>query len=914
MDIKLLASALISYFESIKNSILALSDELLALSHFIKPQSFISLLLPFIMFKAFSTNTAQFFRPSEDAHPQERSAPDEPLPSTSNEEDPLQTLQSPEQAELLNAMDNVRALGVGYEIPLPQLIVVGDQSSGKSSVLEAISRVEFPVDDGTCTRFPTEVILRRSEETSFSVKIRPGPNQTQEHIQALEQFHAEGTKLEDARDLIQQARDHMGLASGGFTRDVLCLNVSGPLCPHLTLVDLPGIIHNPSPGRTIEDKRLVSDLVQDYMSQPRSIILAVVPSGSDASTQEILYLVKTHDEDGQRTMGIITKTDLSSKSNPNAQKLDLARARGEEDPFRLGWHLLRNAGSEERGSPGFDRDVTERKFFSSSPWNQLMPEKKGIKNLRSRLSTCLLDLIRAEMPAVVQEIEAAKTSNDDALEKLGELRTTATKQREYLTKIGEIYQRLVRDAASAHYTDDFFGSSDEQRRLRTMVRRGGSSFHQIMHMKGHTYDICWENPKGVFNSAPSFRNSELMELIRTTLETTRGWELPGSFDPLLISPIFKQMSSKWIGMAQTHAEGVWQLSKRFLEILLSKYCDMDTCTKIFNEVIDHDLEERRKRVRSKIEELATPYTKGHVFTYNRRFEDLQRSLHEELGLDTAGARWTLFEHNDDLLACEQVFVRAQAFYQIALDMFIDNVTMIAVENCLISGLEDILSPGRVAGMKDKELTAIASESSENVEKRAFLRKLQKNLTSALDTCKKHEKFATIRRREDHKSSRGDPVRQSTVETSLSSLTLNSTDKREQMATQTVLNPHRADNTKLELPITPSRSASSVSTSPSTTNESTKPRSSSASTITSPPDSAGHPNSSVPVDPLKWSERKLKKRSDAAALSSTPASRAIRQVDGIGSSLGDGGHRYREVKSYDEDGTFHPFDYLLKSIR
>jgi GTPase SAR1 family protein len=55
-----------------------------------------------------------------------------------------------------------------------QLVVVGDQSSGKSSVLQAITKLPFPVDDKMCTRFPTEVALQRSagpESISVQVKL-----------------------------------------------------------------------------------------------------------------------------------------------------------------------------------------------------------------------------------------------------------------------------------------------------------------------------------------------------------------------------------------------------------------------------------------------------------------------------------------------------------------------------------------------------------------------------------------------------------------------------------------------------------------------------------------------------------------------------------------------------------------------
>jgi len=73
----------------------------------------------------------------------------------------LEGLQSGQHLQLLDMVDKLCAQGLSSLFPLPQLIVCGDQSSGKSSVLAAISGIPFPKKDNLCTRFATEVILRR---------------------------------------------------------------------------------------------------------------------------------------------------------------------------------------------------------------------------------------------------------------------------------------------------------------------------------------------------------------------------------------------------------------------------------------------------------------------------------------------------------------------------------------------------------------------------------------------------------------------------------------------------------------------------------------------------------------------------------------------------------------------------------
>ena len=83
----------------------------------------------------------------------------------------LERLQTQGQIELLDVVDALRAEGLSEYTALPQLIVCGDQSSGKSSVLEAISGVPFPRKDTLCTRFATEVILRRATDESIAVSL-----------------------------------------------------------------------------------------------------------------------------------------------------------------------------------------------------------------------------------------------------------------------------------------------------------------------------------------------------------------------------------------------------------------------------------------------------------------------------------------------------------------------------------------------------------------------------------------------------------------------------------------------------------------------------------------------------------------------------------------------------------------------
>ena len=106
---------------------------------------------------------------------------------------PQVSLQSKDHEELLNIIDHLRGQGISRYIDLPQLIVCGDQSSGKSSVLEAVSGLRFPTKDNLCTRFATELILRRGPENSVTVTIVPGDHRTDDERLKLQAFKSPTT-------------------------------------------------------------------------------------------------------------------------------------------------------------------------------------------------------------------------------------------------------------------------------------------------------------------------------------------------------------------------------------------------------------------------------------------------------------------------------------------------------------------------------------------------------------------------------------------------------------------------------------------------------------------------------------------------------------------------------------------------
>lgn len=183
-----------------------------------------------------------------------------------------------------------------------------------------------------------------------------------------------------------------------FSKSVLKLEICGPNEDHLSVIDVPGIFRNTTPGLTTkDDKTMVRDMVHGYMKNPRSIMLTVVPANVDIATQEIIEMARELDPKGERTLGVITKPDLVDKG-AETKVIDLIEGRDME--MKLGWVILRNLGQMELQDGNMDRDNLEEKLRSERPWNAVPPDKFGIEALRIHLQDTVTANARRAFPLV----------------------------------------------------------------------------------------------------------------------------------------------------------------------------------------------------------------------------------------------------------------------------------------------------------------------------------------------------------------------------------------------------------------------------------------------------------------------------------------------------------------------------------
>ncbi|KAL9116217.1 MAG: hypothetical protein Q9227_000588 [Pyrenula ochraceoflavens] len=707
-----------------------------------------------------------------------------------------------DHSELLNAIDELRSKGVSQYVDLPQIIVGGDQSAGKSSVLEAISRVPFPVKETLCTRVATELVLRRSSVTRIDISIVPSADRMESEKNRLRDWTASDLKVTDLPEILDQAMKEMGVkeASNSFGKDVLRVEILGPDQPHLTLVDLPGLFHAGTKEQSEHEAGIVKDLVLSYMKNPRSIILAVVSASNDVNNQIILTHARQIDPEGLRTMGVITKPDCLPAGSASEDKY-IQLAGNKDVSFRLGWHVLKNRDYEHRHLSPTERDHAEQEFFIKGVWNSLPKTKLGAAALKRRLSDILKNQILTHLPSLVADVQSGITESNETLAKLGDPRTTIREERSYLLRLSEQFTTIMRNSLDGRYDHPYFGNASSAtshgRRLRAIVQNLLTGFSDQIRLNG-----CYKPPGN---------ESAYVHHVRQMMQFTRGRELPGTFNPQIIGDLFLEQSKPWQGIATRYVNDIFEATKKCVLGALKYLTKGETFIKIIRQIIRPAIRDIEKQLQGSMETVLEPYTRGHPITYNhylteniqsnrqkRHMKGLVKKLREyfqketinneitleastTINLDKMASRLTESTEADmQQFAAMEAIDTTDAYYKVrsppnvrllpplistkvSMKTFIDQFSVLSVENTL-QKITEIFSVTVVGELEDHIIRQIAAENDETIQERSQAIEKKDALIKTLETLnrldsgqstltKKRSRDENIESKDDHLNSK-----------------------------------------------------------------------------------------------------------------------------------------------------------------
>lgn len=295
----------------------------------------------------------------------------------------------------------LKVVGQSNALTLPSIVVIGSQSSGKSSVLEAIVGHEFlPKGSNMVTRRPIELTLINT----------PGAQSDYGEFPALGLG-----KITDFSQ-IQKTLTDLNLAvpaSECVSDDPIQLSIHSPNVPDLSLIDLPGYIQVSGLDQPTELKQKISDLCDKYI-QPPNVILAISAADVDLANSTSLRASRRVDPRGERTIGVVTKMDLVEPARGAAILSD------KRYPLRLGYvgvitRVPATSGIFSRPSGNITGAITrnEQSFFLTHP-SEYGPSSElavGTTTLRQKLMHVLeqtmAESLQSTSDAIQQELDEA---------------------------------------------------------------------------------------------------------------------------------------------------------------------------------------------------------------------------------------------------------------------------------------------------------------------------------------------------------------------------------------------------------------------------------------------------------------------------------------------------------------------------
>ncbi|KAJ8246755.1 hypothetical protein GJAV_G00255040 [Gymnothorax javanicus] len=295
----------------------------------------------------------------------------------------------------IDLIDSLRVMGIERDLALPSIAVIGDQSSGKSSVLEALSGVALPRGSGIVTRCPLELRLRK---LTRGVSWKAFISYREEIIPFDDPSKVEGR--------VTHAQNTLAGDGVGICDELITLEISSPDVCDLTLIDLPGIARVPVKGQPEDIGEQIKSLIMNFIEKTETIILVVVPCNVDIATTEALKMAQGVDPEGKRTLAILTKPDLVDKGT---EKNVLDIVRNQVIPLSKGYIIVKCRGQQQIDDEVSLPEATriERDFFKRHEYfsGLLHEEKATTQCLATKLTNHLVDHIKKSLPFISEQIK-----------------------------------------------------------------------------------------------------------------------------------------------------------------------------------------------------------------------------------------------------------------------------------------------------------------------------------------------------------------------------------------------------------------------------------------------------------------------------------------------------------------------------
>uniref|UniRef100_A0A8C9WJ51 Dynamin-1-like protein n=1 Tax=Scleropages formosus TaxID=113540 RepID=A0A8C9WJ51_SCLFO len=336
---------------------------------------------------------------------------------------------------------------VGAEIvQLPQIVVVGSQSSGKSSVLESLVGCDFlPRGSGIVTRRPLVLQL-----------VNVPPLEERKHTEGGMALHV--TIFTDFGEIRREIEEETERGSGdnkGISSEPIHLKIFSPHVLNLTLVDLPGITKVPVGDQPEDIETQVQEMILSFISNPNSLILAVSPANSDLATSDALKLAREVDPDGRRTLLVISKLDLMD-AGTDALEVLLGRV----IPVRLGIIGVVNRSQHDINTQKSLTDAARDEQAFLQRHYPSLASRCGSRYLARTLSRLLMHHIRDTLPELKTRVTVLSAQYQARLNSYGQpVEDHSATLLQIVTKFASDYCNTIEGTARHIQTSELCGGA-----------------------------------------------------------------------------------------------------------------------------------------------------------------------------------------------------------------------------------------------------------------------------------------------------------------------------------------------------------------------------------------------------------------------------------------------------------------------
>ncbi|XP_031721714.1 dynamin-1-like protein isoform X2 [Anarrhichthys ocellatus] len=340
-------------------------------------------------------------------------------------------------------------------IQLPQIAVVGNQSSGKSSVLESlVGRDLLPRGTGVVTRRPL-ILQLVHVDPGAARKNDDGGREGEDWGKFLHTKNQIYTDFEEIRQEIENETERLSGNNKGISDDPIHLKIFSPNVVNLTLVDLPGITKVPVGDQPVDIEVQIKDLILKHIANPNCIILAVTAANTDMATSEALKVAREVDPDGRRTLAVVTKLDLM---DAGTDAMDVLM--GRVIPVKLGLIGVVNRSQLDINNKKSVTDaIRDEHAFLQKKYPSLA-NRNGTKYLARTLNRLLMHHIRDCLPNLKTRINVLASQYQSLLSSYGEpVEDQSATLLQLITKFATEYCNTIEGTAKYIETAELCGGA-----------------------------------------------------------------------------------------------------------------------------------------------------------------------------------------------------------------------------------------------------------------------------------------------------------------------------------------------------------------------------------------------------------------------------------------------------------------------